>query len=163
MTTASLWASEQRAGKKLHGRSRPSVWSCWGRLVYIHRQKQQQSYTSLCRRTAVQQSEKHKTDQRHPTEGLIWLTIQTQPCLLEHPATDRLAPRFASMLSSSRHPQTCDSVPTLTSRRGWHFIIGKLKKKKRNSFVLFFSIAKRSQEAATQCSVSTPQKKNVSL
>lgn len=128
--------------------------------------QQQRSYTSLSQHTAVQQSETRDWPESS-TEGIIWLiqllnTAMVAPSHRQISTTVYLHAQFVASFA------TCDSVPTLTSRRVWHFIIAKLRNGKFwfmvrvlwfffCKFVLFFFnlplSRKKGQEAATRCSM----------
>lgn len=87
--------------------------------------QQQRSYTSLSQHTAVQQSETRDWPESS-TEGIIWLiqllnTAMVAPSHRQISTTVYLHAQFVASFA------TCDSVPTLTSRRVWHFIIAKLR------------------------------------
>lgn len=97
--------------------------------------KQQQSYTSLCQHTAVQQSETQDWPESS-TEGIKWLiqlfnTAMLAPSHWQISTTVYLHAQFVASFA------TCDSVPTLASRRVWHFIIAKLRNGKF-CFMFFF-------------------------
>lgn len=101
--------------------------------------QQQQSYTSLYQHTAVQQSETLDWLESS-TEGIIWLkqlfnTAMLAPSHWQISTTAYLHAHFFASFT------TRDSVPTLTSRRVWHFIIAKLRNGKVcfMLFCLFFS------------------------
>lgn len=114
-----------------------SVWSCWGRLVYIHQQSSSSSsYTSLCQHTAVQQSETQDWPESS-TEGIIWL-IQLLNTAMLAPSHRQISTTFYLHAQFVASFATCDSVPTLTSRRVWHFIIAKLSNEKFSFRLLFF-------------------------
>lgn len=93
--------------------------------LHLSAKQQQQSYTSLCQHTAVQQSETQDWPESS-TEGIIWLiqlfnTAMLAPSHWQISTTVYLHAQFVASFA------TCDSVPTLTSRRVWHFIIAKLR------------------------------------
>lgn len=87
--------------------------------------KQQQSYTSLCQHTAVQQSETQDWPESS-TEGIIWL-IQLFNAAMLAPSHRQISTTVYLHAQFVASFATCDSVPTLTSRRVWHFIIAKLR------------------------------------
>lgn len=87
--------------------------------------QQQQNYTSLYQHTAGQKSETQDWPESS-TEGIIWLiqlfnTAMLAPSHWQISTTVYLHAQFVASFA------TCDSVPTLTSRRVWHFIIAKLR------------------------------------
>lgn len=102
--------------------------------------QQQQSYTSLCQHTAVQQSETQDRPESS-TEGIIWLIQRFNTAMLapSHGQISTTVYLHAQFVASFA---TCDSVPTLTSRRVWHFIIAKLRNGKF-CFMLFLFFSKK--------------------
>lgn len=156
-----------QAKPKRQETARLSVWSCWGRLVYI--QQQSSSSRVIPRYVSIQQcsSQKHETDRSRQQKELKWLiqllnTAMLAPSHWQISTTVYLHAQFVASFAAG------DSVPTLASRRVWHFIIAKLRNGKFCFlccclFVCFFPVLKRSQEAATQCSTSKPQKKKNAL
>lgn len=104
--------------------------------LHLSAKQQQQSYTSLCQHTAVQQSETQDWPESS-TEGIIWLiqlfnTAMLAPSHWQISTTVYLHAQFVASFA------TCDSVPTLTSRRVWHFIIAKLRNGKFCCVCVFF-------------------------
>lgn len=109
--------------------------------------QQQQSYTSLCQHTAVQQSETRDWPESS-TEGKIWL-IQLLNAAMLAPSHRQISTTVYLHAQFVASFATCDSVPTLTSRRVWHFIIAKLRNGKfccmLFSFVFLSQKVKRRQ------------------
>lgn len=161
-----LWASKQSLTGSRTRKAPPDTHVCLYMILlrktslHSSAKQQQQSYTSLCQHTAVQQSETQDWPESS-TEGIIWLiqlfnTAMLAPSHWQISTTVNLHAQFVASFA------TCDSVPTLASRRVWHFIIAKLRNGKVLFSVFFFfffkSFLKRSQEAATRWSMSKPQK-----
>lgn len=121
--------------------------------------QQQQSYTSLCQHTAVQHSETRDWPESS-TEGIIWL-IQLFNAAMLAPSHRQISTTVYLHAQFVASFAICDSVPTLTTRRVWHFIIAKLRKGKFcfMLLLLFFFLSQKVQDAATPCSMWTPHKK----
>lgn len=112
------------------------VWMILLRKTNLHSSAKQQSYTSPCQHTAVQQSETQDWP-KSSIEGIIWLmqpvnTAMLAPSHRQISTTVYLHAQFVASFA------TCDSVPTLTSRRVWHFIIAKLRNGKYRFFCFVF-------------------------
>lgn len=122
--------------------------------------QQQQSYTSLCQHTAVQHSETRDWPESS-TEGIIWL-IQLFNAAMLAPSHRQISTTVYLHAQFVASFAICDSVPTLTTRRVWHFIIAKLRKGKfcfMPFCCCFFFLSQKVQDAATPCSMWTPHKK----